>query len=130
MSSSTRKITLKSSDDDQTHDRGRFCQNRNPLPNVTSKILTKVIEYCKKHVEATTSSKEKPSEDDVKAWDAEFIKVDLSLYELTCQNVVESIKDKTVEEVRQIFNIGEYDFTPEEEAAVRKELSWSSRSFE
>lgn len=53
-----------------------------------------------------------------------------SLYELTCQNVVESIKDKTVEEVRQIFNIGEYDFTPEEEAAVRKELSWSSRSFE
>jgi len=38
-----------------------------PLPNVTSKILLLVIEYCKKHV---VESKE----EDLKKWDAEFMK--------------------------------------------------------
>jgi S-phase kinase-associated protein 1 len=45
------------------------------LPNVTSKILAKVIEYCKKHVEATNPD-ERTSDEDLKAWDAEFVKVD------------------------------------------------------
>ncbi|RHN57112.1 putative S-phase kinase-associated protein [Medicago truncatula] len=82
--SSTRKVTLKSSDggtfkidkavalesqtlkhiieDDCIHDNG------NPLIKVTSNILAKVIEYCKKHVEAG-SSEEKPLHDDLKAWE-------------------------------------------------------------
>lgn len=48
-----------------------------PLPNVTSKILAKVIEYCKRHVEASKSSEvEKPSDDDLKNFDADFVKVD------------------------------------------------------
>ena len=34
-----------------------------PLPNVTSKILSKVIEYCKKHVE-TPKSEDRPSSAD------------------------------------------------------------------
>ena len=55
-----------------------------PLPNVNSKILSKVIEYCNKHVHAA-----KPADDaapavadasagaeDLKNWDAEFVKVD------------------------------------------------------
>ena len=48
-----------------------------PLPNVTSKILAKVIEYCKKHVECPNSD-DRPSSsaDDLKAWDDEFVKVD------------------------------------------------------
>lgn len=48
-----------------------------PLPNVTSKILAKVIEYCKRHVDASKSSEvEKPSDDDLKNFDADFVKVD------------------------------------------------------
>ncbi|AET02851.1 putative S-phase kinase-associated protein [Medicago truncatula] len=155
MSSSARKVTLKSSDDEtfeveeavalksQTikHMIEDDCAKTEiPLPNVTSKILAKVIEYCKKHVEATTSSEGKPSEDDVKAWDAEFVKVDLntrfelilaanyldikSLLELTCQDVAETIKDKTVEEIRKIFNV-ENDFSPEEYAELLKEVGWA-----
>ncbi|GJU28338.1 ribonuclease H-like domain-containing protein, partial [Tanacetum coccineum] len=46
-----------------------------PLPNVTSKILSKVIEYCKKHVE-TPKTEDKVSEEDLKSFDAEFVKVD------------------------------------------------------
>jgi F-box interacting protein len=39
--------------------------------------LTKVIEYCKKHVEVASSKKGKPSnEDDLKVWDDDFINVD------------------------------------------------------
>ena len=48
-----------------------------PLPNVTSKILSKVIEYCKKHVEAPKSDDRASSaDDDLKAWDSDFVKVD------------------------------------------------------
>ncbi|KAM0058920.1 putative S-phase kinase-associated protein [Helianthus debilis subsp. tardiflorus] len=46
-----------------------------PLPNVTSKILSKVIEYCKKHVE-TPNSDEKVAEEDLKTFDSDFVKVD------------------------------------------------------
>nr|GMD90719.1 SKP1-like protein 1B [Ipomoea batatas] len=41
------------------------------LPNVAERILSKVIEYCRKHVEASSSTN-----DDLKAFDADFIKVD------------------------------------------------------
>lgn len=48
-----------------------------PLPNVTSKILAKVIEYCKRHVETPKSDDRNNSvDDDLKTWDAEFVKVD------------------------------------------------------
>uniref|UniRef100_A0A453CR49 SKP1 component POZ domain-containing protein n=1 Tax=Aegilops tauschii subsp. strangulata TaxID=200361 RepID=A0A453CR49_AEGTS len=45
-----------------------------PLPNVDSKILSKVIEYCKKHVQTSTAAAA-PAED-LKSFDAEFVKVD------------------------------------------------------
>lgn len=51
-----------------------------PLPNVTSKTLSKVIEYCKKHVEAQKAAagddNKKAAEEELKAWDAEFVNVD------------------------------------------------------
>ena len=49
-----------------------------PLPNVNSKILAKVIEYCNKHVHAAAEDATNASGggEDLKNWDAEFVKVD------------------------------------------------------
>jgi S-phase kinase-associated protein 1 len=54
-----------------------------PLPNVNSKILSKVIECCSRHVQADNPSgaaeggaATAPAAEDLKNWDAEFIKVD------------------------------------------------------
>ena len=50
-----------------------------PLPNVSGRILAKVIEYCKYHSDAkkgSTPERTAPTEDDIKAWDQEFVKVD------------------------------------------------------
>lgn len=112
-----------------------------PLPNVTSKILAKVIEYCSYHVEAGKQLEDKStSEEDVKSWDTDFVKVDQatlfelilaanylnikSLLDLTCLTVANMIKGKTPEEIRKQFNI-KNDFTPEEEEEVRRENQWA-----
>ncbi|GMJ14875.1 Arabidopsis SKP-like 2 [Hibiscus trionum] len=156
MPSTGRKIILKSSDgenfevdeavalESQTikHMIEDDCaDNGIPLPNVTSKILSKVIEYCKKHVEASEPQDPSASlEDGLKAWDTDFVKVDQttlfdlilaanylnikSLLDLTCQTVADMIKGKTPEEIRKTFNI-KNDFTPEEEEEVRRENQWA-----
>lgn len=109
MSSSPRKITLKSSDGEtfevdeavavqsQTieHMIEDDCvDNAIPLPNVTSRILAKVIEYCRKHVEAS-SSPDRANEEDIKAWDADFVKVDqTTLFDLIL--VSSSFADRSV----------------------------------
>jgi len=149
MASSSKKIILKSSDDEtfeieetvavqsQTikHLIGNECANDTGIPvsNVTGKILAMVIEYCKKHVDAASS-------DELEKWDAEFVKVDQdtllklilaashldikSLYDLTCMTIANNIKDKTAEEIRKIFNIKD-EYTPEEKEEVRHENSWA-----
>ena len=107
--SSSKKVTLKSSDgetfeveeivavESQTikHMIEDDCADSViPVPNVTGKILSKVIEYCKKHVYAerdksssstapvTTGAASATStttpDDALKAWDADFISVDQS----------------------------------------------------
>ncbi|XP_020079651.1 SKP1-like protein 1A [Ananas comosus] len=112
-----------------------------PLPNVTSKILSKVIEYSKRHVDAAAAaSAAAAAAAAVKQWDAEFVKVDQAtlfdlilaanylnikgLLDLTCQTVADMIKGKTPEEIRKTFNI-KNDFTPEEEEEVRRENQWA-----
>lgn len=114
-----------------------------PLPNVNSKILSKVIEYCNYHVESRKKGEDgKPtrSEDDVKLWDNDFVKVDQGtlfelilaanylnikdLLDLACLTVANMIKGKTPEEIRRTFNIVN-DFTPEEEEEVRRENQWA-----
>ncbi|CAN6217110.1 unnamed protein product [Urochloa humidicola] len=46
------------------------------------------------------------------------------LLDITCQKVVDMIKGKQPEEIREIFQI-KNDFTPEEEAEIRKENQWA-----
>lgn len=56
-----------------------------PLPNVSAKILTKVIEYCTFHIEAEKKVDDKPvkTKDEIKSWDDDFVSVDQStLFEL------------------------------------------------
>ncbi len=112
--------------------------NTVPLPNVTGKILAKVVEYCKYHCDNVTIVTE--GTDDIIAWDLEFTKVDQAtlfeiilaanyldikdLLDLTCKTVARMIKGKTRDEIKKTFNIT-VDFTEEEEMQVRKENEWS-----
>ncbi|KAL3634336.1 SKP1-like protein 1A [Castilleja foliolosa] len=107
-----------------------------PIHNVTGAILSKVIEYCKRHVDASASN----ADDELKAFDADFVKVDQStlfdlilaanylniksLLDLTCQTIADMIKGKTPEEIRKTFHIIN-DYTPEEEEEVRRENLWA-----
>ncbi|KAM0842972.1 hypothetical protein ACQ4PT_058025 [Festuca glaucescens] len=107
------------------------------LPNVGSEILAMVIEYCNRHV-ASSGSEEK--EEDIRSFDDGFVKVEQhtlfdiiraanyldikQLLDLCCQTVADSIKSKSVEEIRALFGI-ENDFTAEEEAEIRKENQWA-----
>ncbi|CAM0952714.1 unnamed protein product [Alopecurus aequalis] len=125
------------------------CEGVIPLPNVTAKILARVIEYCRKHVEArggggkagdAEDATSRAGEAELKTFDQDFVKVDQAtlfdlilaanyldikgLLDLTCQTVADMIKGKTPEQIRETFNI-KNDFTPEEEEEVRKENSWA-----
>ena len=113
-----------------------------PVPNVTSKIMQKVIEYCAHHraMPAPAPADDRARIDEpIDAWDQEFCKVDLNtlfelilaanyldihqLLDVTCKSIANIIKGKSPEEIRKIFNI-KNDFTPEEEEQVRKENEW------
>ncbi|KAI3708320.1 hypothetical protein L2E82_37487 [Cichorium intybus] len=98
-----------------------------PLPNVASKTLALVVEFLNKQA----------VEQDLKKFvDDQHIStlLDLTLaanyldikemLDVVCQKIADTIKDKTVEEVREIFHVTN-DFTPEEEAAVRAEFDWA-----
>uniref|UniRef100_A0A0E0AFM7 SKP1-like protein n=1 Tax=Oryza glumipatula TaxID=40148 RepID=A0A0E0AFM7_9ORYZ len=112
-----------------------------PLPNVASKVLAKVIEYCVKHAAAAGDNADDAAEveKELKSFDAEFmIDVDKnmlyglllasnflnikSLLDLCCQHTANLIKGKSPEQIRKEFGI-KNDFTPEEE--IRKENTWA-----
>ncbi|CAN3375471.1 hypothetical protein DIURU_002335 [Diutina rugosa] len=114
-----------------------------PTPNVRANVLSKVLEWCEHHKNTPF-----PDDDDedarksapVDEWDKNFLKVDQEmLYEIIlaanylnirplldsgCKIVAEMIRGKSPEELRRIFNIVN-DFSPEEEAAIRRENEWA-----
>ncbi|CAI4057270.1 hypothetical protein SUVZ_02G4420 [Saccharomyces uvarum] len=127
-------------DDDDDDDEDEIVM---PVPNVRSSVLQKVIEWAEHHRDSNF-----PDEDDddsrksapVDSWDREFLKVDQEmLYEIIlaanylnikplldagCKVVAEMIRGRSPEEIRRTFNIVN-DFTPEEEAAIRRENEWA-----
>ncbi|CAN6177238.1 unnamed protein product [Urochloa humidicola] len=121
-----------------------------PLPDVNSRTLSMVIEYCNKHTPASapapnphpaaesSSAEAAASEEDLKWFDREFVQVDKGtlfslimaahhlkvqgLLDLTCQTVADMIKGQTTEEMRETLGLVN-DFTPEE-ASLRREYAW------
>lgn len=114
-----------------------------PTPNVRATVLSKVLEWCE-HYKNTVFSDEDDEDarksGGIDSWDRNFLKVDQEmLYEITlaanylnirqlldtgCKIIAEMIKHKSPEELRKTFNIVN-DFSPEEEAAIRKENEWA-----
>ncbi|BGP54239.1 hypothetical protein JCM8202v2_001816 [Rhodotorula sphaerocarpa] len=116
-----------------------------PLPNVSANVLKKVLEWCDHHrkdpeplAEDQDDTRRKTTE--ISDWDAKFIQVDQEmlfeiilaanyldikpLLDVGCKTVANMIKGKQPEEIRKLFNIVN-DFTPEEEAQIKKENEWA-----
>ena len=119
-----------------------------PLPNVKKAVLEKVIEFCQHHKEEPLADIEKPLKtnnikDVVSQWYGEFVDVKIEelyeiilaanyldikpLLEVTCAAVAAMMKGKSIEEIRELFNI-ENDFTPEEEEQIREENKWAEEA--
>lgn len=114
-----------------------------PTPNVRANVLSKVLEWCE-HYKNTVFSDEDDEDarksGGIDSWDRNFLKVDQEmLYEIvlaanylnisqlldtSCKIIAEMIKHKSPEDLRKTFNIVN-DFSPEEEAAIRKENEWA-----
>jgi len=118
-----------------------------PLYNVSAKVLRKVLEYCEHYKGEPLPTTDAGSQDatrrrttDISEWDQKFIAVDQEmlfdivlaanyldikpLLDLTCKTVSMMIKGKSPEEIRKLFNV-ENEFTPEEEAQIRRENEWA-----
>ncbi|EER15417.1 glycoprotein FP21 precursor, putative [Perkinsus marinus ATCC 50983] len=133
---------------------GSINEEEIPLPNVTSKILSKVVQWCEYHVDNPVSVINKPlkmggrlRDNGVSEWDDKFVDLpekelfdvmlaanfmDIKpLLELCCASVASSIKSKTVEELRQELGVGEDGFTAEEEEKIlRDNASWCKEAAE
>ncbi|KAJ7157042.1 S-phase kinase-associated protein 1A-like protein [Mycena crocata] len=117
------------------------------FPNITSIILQKVVEYCEyRRGDPADDCERRPGglrerRSDISAWDERFLAVDQDvlfdliiaanyldiqrLIDIGCMTVAKKIKGKSPDEIRKIFNIVN-DFTPEEEAEMRKENEWAA----
>ncbi|XP_004488769.1 SKP1-like protein 14 [Cicer arietinum] len=106
-----------------------------PLPNVFGNDLAMIIEYCKKHAseEETKEAKEEfdfefvkrmKSDDKLRLLQAASYLNMESFLQFMAKAIAAEIENQSVEFVRDYFQI-ESDFTPEEEAELRKENEWA-----
>jgi len=117
-----------------------------PLPNVSSSVMAKVLDYCNHHKNDPFPAADSDADDsrrktsEIGEWDAKFIQVDQEmlfeiilaanyldikpLLDVGCKTVANMIKGKTPEQIRNLFNI-QNDFTPEEEEQIKKENEWA-----
>jgi S-phase kinase-associated protein 1 len=104
-----------------------------PIKNIRPEIMEKVIDYCKFHSEEHTErEKESWNEDFFKSLSKEvlfecisaanFLCIE-SLLESGCKKIADSIRGKSVQEMREYFGT-KNDFTPEEEEKIMKENEW------
>lgn len=112
---------------------------------MTSTVLKKVLEYCEHHKDDPPMNEEnversKRTAENISEWDQKYLSVDQemlfeiiltanyldirSLLEVGCKTVANMIKGKSPEDIRKTFNITN-DFTPEEEAQIRRENEWA-----
>ena len=146
----TKKLTLRSSDGELfIIDRAVALQSRTiqyvledtnpvdafiPVPAVDARTLSKVLEYCKKHlIDLNTDF-------DYSEWDKDFVDVEVRmlydlimaadylnippLIDLICDKIASLFKGQTPEKIREIFNI-ENDFSKEEEEDFKKKSGWA-----
>ncbi|XP_019866198.2 S-phase kinase-associated protein 1 [Aethina tumida] len=104
-----------------------------PLPNISSVILQKIIDWATYHKDDPPLPEDEGKErisDDILEWDAKFLQDDhltifdlilaadflqiRGLIELTSKKLANMMKGKTSEDIRRIFNI-ENDYTETEE---------------
>ncbi|THG98680.1 hypothetical protein EW026_g3537 [Hermanssonia centrifuga] len=81
-----------------------------PLPNVSSSVLKKFITVDQEMLFEIILA-------------ANYLDIK-PLLDVGCKTVANMIKGKTPEEIRKLFNIVN-DFTPEEEAQIKKENEWA-----
>ncbi|EEF48762.1 SKP1-like protein 14 [Ricinus communis] len=109
-----------------------------PLPNVSAKCLTQIMEYCGKQLKFRAMS---GSEDAKNEYDKSFLNeinneeikelilavnyLEVKyLLDVLTNAVAKRIENKSVEYVRKFFAV-ESDFTPEEEAQLHQEHAWA-----
>ncbi|GME83592.1 unnamed protein product [Ambrosiozyma monospora] len=131
-------------DDDEDPDSDADEPIEVPTQNVRSAVMKNILEWCEHYKEIQFPDDEQDDESKKSApidpWDKNFLNVDQEmLYEIilaanylnikpllnaSCKVVAEMIRSKSPEEIRKTFNIVN-DFTPEEEAAIKRENEWA-----
>lgn len=115
-------------------------ENDIPVPNISSEVFKKVLEYCNHHFGSKKQKVDDDSEEN--SWDLDFINVDQNelfsiilasnyldikpLLDLSCQAVAKKLEGKSTEEMRKMFGI-KNDFEEGEEEKIRKENEWMTQ---
>ncbi|KAG8808605.1 hypothetical protein FRC17_003870, partial [Serendipita sp. 399] len=117
------------------------------IPEASADVYLKIEEWCKHHLDGppqtpkVVTSVKDGSSFDIDPWNQEFM-TSLSqeelfemmiaaqaweiqpLLDLAAKTIATMLKGKSAQQIRDLFDI-ENDFTPEEEAAIKKEHEWT-----